>query len=259
MVPKFSRAHAHARHPSAGSCGIGSDFEVGFFPPHLGGGQAGGGASLLQQVCVQMHHYQAGWAPESAPPSPPPQPPAPAEVVASSISQVPLSLWITCPRPCPPPAAYCPEDTSHIIQAGAWAVGRGVQIWSFASQVELRCHSGQMGGGGLQITRPTPKDATLGGVPGLAETARPTGADAPRLTAAINRVLEILEVFVAQTGSAAEPPPTGRTRFRLNVSPTRVRRDCGLENATAGVAAFNLARTLGGICLRCVKYIWEYL
>lgn len=99
----------------------------------------------------------------------------------------------------------------------------------------------------------------MGGVPPLAETDWRAGVDAPRLTAAINwflhATLAILEVFVAQIGSAAGTSLTGRTRFHLNVSPAQVRHNCSLENATAGVAAFNLPWTFCGICLRCVKYI----
>lgn len=43
---------------------------------------------------------------------------------------------------------------------------------------------------------------------------------------------------MAQTGSAAETSLTGSNRFRLNVSPARVRHNYSLENATEGVAAF---------------------
>lgn len=103
------------------------------------------------------------------------------------------------------------------------------------------------------------KDVTFGGVPPLAESDWRTGGDATRRMAAINwflhATLEILLVFVAPIGSAAEASLTGRKRFHLNVSPARVRHNRNLEKATARVAAFNLPWTFYGICLRCVKYI----
>lgn len=88
---KFSHAHAH--HPSAGSRGIGA-----FLGTSMSRRCTGGGPGSCSR-CVQMHHFQA---PESPP-----------EVVASSLLACGLPAHVLVPT------AACPEDTSHIIQAGS--------------------------------------------------------------------------------------------------------------------------------------------
>lgn len=163
MVPKFSRAHAHARHPSAGSCGIGSDFEDVFFPPHLGGGQAGG-ASLLQQVCVQMHHYQAGWAPESAPPSPPHPRPRPRSwrpllARCHSVSGSPAHVLVS-----PPP----PQHTAQRTPVTLYKPGPGQSGGVGDANLELRLSGGAAlplgadGGGGPPDNTPNTQGRDLG-------------------------------------------------------------------------------------------------
>lgn len=142
---KFSHAHAH--HPSAGGRGIGTS--LGSSTSRRGTGGGPGSCSR----CVQMHRYQAGVAPEG--------PPRGGGVL--SVSQVPVGLWITCPRPCPSsslPRGHQSHYTSPAQQA---------QVRSSVSPVELRCHSEQMGLQIRDLPPPPHKDVTFRGVPPLAE------------------------------------------------------------------------------------------